>query len=82
MDEPRRHVVEDYPVERLPDDLRTGFERDSTVTVIVESGRSEPSHSMTFSEIFETFATKDYGTTADEATERIRKLRDEWDDDA
>ncbi|MFG1398926.1 hypothetical protein [Roseixanthobacter pseudopolyaromaticivorans] len=85
-----RIVREHYPVEKLPEDLRDGLPAGVTVTVTVEDegGRRdtiEPSlrevarnpKRMTFAEA-RALAQRAM-PIGDDAVERIRKLRDEWD---
>ena len=71
MDGPRRMVVNNYPVERLPDDLRLGFETGRGVVVTVEA---EPALSVrTISEILDSLEHK--RTLSDDPVERVRALR-------
>jgi len=44
MDEPKRHIIEHYPAERLPDELRGPFSDNDTVTVTLD--REPPSRSV------------------------------------
>ena len=80
MGEHKRIVIEDYPVENLPEELRGGIETGHRVTVTVED-RVKPAIPD-----FETKLTRFWGacayrgTTAEEAVARVRALRDEWDD--
>ena len=75
-------VVEHYPVERLPEDLREGFGRGDSVRVTVEA---DPPVAMTAAEVVATMKRRladrdNAGVTVGEAVARIRALRDEWDD--
>ena len=77
MDEPKRHVVEDYPARDLPEKLRNGFAPNATVKVTVEAQSWPQQRAFSFEGFFDTMANRDYGTTIEEATRRIRDLRDE-----
>jgi hypothetical protein len=71
-----RIVKKHYPVERLPEDLRTGIAIDARVTVTVEPEETSSWSTMILEEIFE--QTKSCRTGSDDAVERVRALRDEW----
>jgi hypothetical protein len=72
-------VREHYPVERLPEDLRRGIEGPYVrVTVIPEDTPSRTKKPLTYADI--RARVKPRGTTTEEAVQRIRELRDEWDD--
>lgn len=88
-----RIVRENYPVEKLPEDLREGLPEGSTVTVTVEEGQEKPSleelhalvvdilnnpRQMTLKELRDMVGPRN--VTSEEAVSRIRALRDEWDD--
>lgn len=75
-------VVEHYPVEKLPEDLRVGLAPAGSVRVTVES---DPPVPMTAAEVVATMKRRladrdNAGVTVEEAVARIRALRDEWDD--
>jgi len=74
-------VLEHYPASKLPDDLRGSIAAGASVRVIVEE---EPaSRRMSRGEFLESLAVARRnapGTTVKEAVDRIRGLRDEWDD--
>ena len=77
MDELRRHVVENYPVEKLPDDLRGTIDSSHRARIIVED-MGEPRGRETFAELQQRIIPR--GTTSiEEAVARVRALRDEWD---
>ena len=74
-------VREHYPVENLPEDLREGLEAGSTVRVVVEVEKAEH-RPMSFQEsmrlIEEYRRDNPERTTTEDAVQRIRELRDEW----
>ncbi|MDI4656413.1 hypothetical protein [Xanthobacter autotrophicus] len=87
-----RIVREHYPVEKLPEDLREGLPEGATVTVTVEEVATKPSleelkalvkdilenpKPMTIEEARALVGPRN--VTAEEAVQRIRALRDEWD---
>ncbi|MEZ5786386.1 MAG: hypothetical protein R3D62_07915 [Xanthobacteraceae bacterium] len=77
-------VRENYPASKLPEDLREGLDPSSTVRVVIEAGDAIGKPRKTFSElkklIDELKLQPDFKpVTADEAVQRIRALRDEWD---
>jgi hypothetical protein len=72
----RRIVTENYPVSRLPDDLRTGLDPQATVTVIVEEEAKFPKASMSVEEIWALRAPP--FRTAQEIDDHLRRDRDEW----
>lgn len=81
-------VINHYPVEKLPEDMRQGLSVGGTVKVVIEE---EPLGStaverkkMTARETVEEIERYRKGRTTpllseDEAVTRIRQLRDEWD---
>jgi hypothetical protein len=76
-------VVEHYPVSRLPEDLREGLELAESVTVTIEQDDQPrgPTHAEFMAQL-EALAkdTTHPKISAEEATRRVRELRDEWDD--
>ena len=76
-------VVEHYPVLQLPEDLREGLKPTGSVRVTVETERTTP---PTGAEIVaqlraeKAAARNGDGVTLEEAVERIRRLRNEWED--
>lgn len=77
-------VRENYPASKLPEDLREGLDPGSTVRVVIEAGDAIGKPRKTFYElkklIDELKSRPDFKpVTADEAVQRIRALRDEWD---
>jgi hypothetical protein len=75
MDERKRHVFEDFPVERLPEELRDGRGAGERVTVTVEAAAS--AGAQTISDILDEM--QDERVLKDDPVERIRALRAEWD---
>lgn len=85
MDERDKIIREDYPVERLPEDLREGLGDVARVRVTVEpSGKTAETKLAAWARI-ETHIAKARAApgfkpvTNKEAVARIRELRDEWD---
>jgi hypothetical protein len=77
MDEPKRHVVDDYPAAKLPEDLRGDIDPAHCARVTIEEVTTpvrpgDPSPLRYFG------AAKHKNTSVEEAVERIRMLRDEW----
>jgi hypothetical protein len=80
-------VREHYPVENLPEDLREGLEAGATVRVVLEVeevGKENPARRpMSFRDsmgmIEEYRRGNPQRTTIEDAVQRIRELRDEWD---
>lgn len=85
-----RIVREHYPVEKLPEDLRQGLPAGGKVTVTLEDDAVSSDllkqqideilrnpKPMTLAEARALVGER--GTTAEEAVQRIRALRDEWD---
>ena len=74
-----RIVREHYPVEKLPEDLRTELPMGVTVRLTVEAeSESLPHGRVWLEDILRRKAL--IGESADDPVVRIRKLRDEWDD--
>jgi hypothetical protein len=72
-------VKEHYPASRLPEDLRTGVDPRSTVTVtIVEEEMKPPRRVMTPEELWALRAPP--FRSAAEIDEDLGRDRDEWDD--
>jgi len=76
MGETKKIVIEHYPVERLPEELRRGLEAGQSVRVTVEqptedapTPRPSPPLSSYFGKLERVHA---------DPVEDIRKLRDEW----
>ena len=67
-------VMEHYPVEKLPEDLRARFFGQATVRLTVENERPSP---LTREDIL-AFLDKPIGEPVN-TVEGIRALRDEWD---
>ncbi|MYZ50067.1 hypothetical protein [Propylenella binzhouense] len=78
MDESRRHVVEDYPAEKLPEELRGDIDPSHRTRVIVEDvGRDRERGLDKYRRLFG--RASHMNTSVEEAVARIRALRDEWD---
>ena len=72
-------VRENYPAAKLPEDLREGFDPESTVTVTVTVDELKPpEHVMSLEEIFA--SRRPPFRSAEEIVASTRQLRDEWDD--
>jgi hypothetical protein len=73
-----RTIREHYPASKLPEDLRTGVDPSSTVTVTIVEEEKRPEKVMSLEEIFalEGFRRR----SAAEIDEDLRRQRDEWDD--
>ncbi|WP_414832237.1 hypothetical protein [Afifella sp. YEN Y35] len=80
MDERKRHIVEDYPAERLPPELRGDIDPSHHARVIVEDTGSRSSAPQRTGGLYRLFgAAAEKNTSVEEAVARIRALRDEWD---
>lgn len=74
-------VREHYPVERLPEDLRAELGLARTVTVVIEAEDQAPPKRDREAAIAELRELRSkLKPSADDAVERVRRLRDEWDD--
>jgi len=74
-------VREHYPASALPEDLRKGIARHASVTVTVEEEATR--QPMKRDELLATLRAareRTAGISIEEATTRIRQLRDEWED--
>ncbi|WP_420102013.1 hypothetical protein [Bosea sp. (in: a-proteobacteria)] len=74
-------VREHYPVEKLPDDLRTelGLVQTVTVTIVAEDAvRELRDHKAAIAELRELRSR--LKPSPSDSVERVRALRDEWDD--
>lgn len=86
MDERDRIIRNDYPVEKLPEDLREGFGDVERVRVTVETtgGTRMTAKQKAWAEVHllieKARSSPDFKpVTAKEAVARVRALRDEWD---
>jgi hypothetical protein len=70
-------VRENYPVSKLPEDLRSGIAPDATATVIITFNEERPDPVMTLDEIFA--LRQSPFRTANEIDAEIRRAREEWD---
>jgi hypothetical protein len=75
MGETKKIVVDHYPVERLPQELRAGLEAGQIVTVTVE-GAEEAATAPALATYVGT--AKGAYTTPEDALAHIRRMRDEW----
>jgi hypothetical protein len=73
-----RIVRENYPVSKLPEDLRVGVDPSSTVTVTIVEEEKRPEKVMTLDEIFSLKGFR--RRSAEEIDDDLRRQRDEWDD--
>jgi hypothetical protein len=74
MSEKQKIIVENYPVEKLPEDLRRGMEQLGKVRVTVETANSDREKPLA---AFVGSAKGCYATP-EEAVSAVRSLRDEW----
>lgn len=71
-----KHVVDNYPADKLPPELREGLEPGARVKVTVEAKET----ARTVPKLSELMGSaKGAYATPEEAVDFIRKLRDEWD---
>ena len=77
-----RIVKEHYPASKLPVELREGIDGDALVTVTVqpEEGSRKPLTQKELRQLLERAQKEAKGGTIEDAVERVRALRDEWDD--
>jgi hypothetical protein len=75
-------VKENYPASKLPVELREGIDGDALVTVIIqeEGERRKPLTREQLRELIEQSQRESKGGTIEDAVDRVRALRDEWDD--
>lgn len=73
VSEQTKIVIDDYPVENLPEDVRRGIAAGERVRVTVETGDPRPRY-LRFHGI-----AAHKKTTVEDAVARVRALRDEWD---
>ncbi|MBO6756465.1 MAG: hypothetical protein JJ902_09075 [Roseibium sp.] len=77
-----RIVKRHYPVDKLPEDLRAGLASGGLVSVTVEeeAGEKKFDFDRFKSEVDRIRGTFDHRVTGEAAAQRVRSLRDEWDD--
>lgn len=87
-----RIVRKHYPVSKLPEDLREGFTDGAEVMVTIEvtgmqalselpQGRRTPKSADELRQSIRRYKTSpEFREATDDPVERIRSLRDEWDD--
>ncbi len=84
MDEREKIIREDYPVDRLPEDLRAEFGDVTRVRVTVEAlpvRRKLTTWAEIEAEINALHASPTFRpVSTEEAVARVRELRDEWPD--
>jgi hypothetical protein len=73
----RRRVIENFPAERLPRELLGEIDPKHRVRVIIEDQVEDALPRPPFAKFFG--AAKERNTSQEEAVDRIRRLRDEWD---
>ena len=73
-----RIVREHYPVAKLPEELRAGFELDADVRVVVERVDDAGGERSLLDEVFAMRAPP--YRTAEEIDADLRSLREEWED--
>lgn len=74
-------VREHYPVERLPEDLRAELGVARTVKVVIETEDKQPQTIDVKAAIAELRELRSkLKPSSEDSVERVRKLRDEWDD--
>jgi hypothetical protein len=73
-----RVIRDNYPVERLPDDLRQGAEPGAIASVTVDI--ELPAPRISFHDIFDDLHQS--RVLSDDPVMRVRALREEWDDRA
>lgn len=72
-------VLDHYPAERLPAELREGLAADAKVRVTVEpEASSSEMAKAAFIRKLDAIRERGEKTTIEEAVARIRSLRDEW----
>lgn len=71
-------VKSNYPVSKLPEDLRDGMDPTSKVTVTVTVEEQRPEHVRSLDEIFA--SRRPPFRSAEEIDAEIRRQRDEWDE--
>lgn len=73
--EQTKRVIDDYPADSLPDDLRGDIASDRSVRVTIEdSGKAR----QTVDLLRFAGAAAALDTSADDAVKRVRELRDDW----
>ncbi|WP_037545975.1 hypothetical protein [Stappia stellulata] len=78
-----RIIKKHYPAEKLPLDLRAGLPSGAfvNITIETENGKRAPSTVETLKADLERVRSNlKKQVSIEEATERVRALRDEWDD--
>lgn len=73
-------VREHYPASKLPDDLRTGLPGSATVRVTIEAESTKLTVQEMLEQLKQVRQKLPHKVSIEEAVQRIRTLRDEWDD--
>lgn len=76
-------VLEHYPVENLPEDIKKAVAGAASVTLTIEMDRPTPvDRDKLVAELRAAKLAMPAGTgpTLDEVTEQVRRVRDEWED--
>ncbi len=79
MGENKTIVVEHFPVDQLPEELRRGLESGQMVRVTVQSGGDEPTSDSQRLRTFLGAASGRYANP-DDIVKEVRQARDEWDE--
>jgi hypothetical protein len=74
-----RVVREHYPASRLPEELRGTIASDASVKIIIEEEPSNAPSRERLMELMNQARRNATGVTLEDAVQRIRELRDEWD---
>lgn len=72
-------VLEHYPASDLPNDMREGIPGDAKVRVTIEEEIQRPSFSEIRKQLEQVRSKLPRNVTVEEAVQRVRDLRDEWD---
>ena len=74
-------VLERYPVEKLPEDIRAVVGDSLTVKLVVEpDALHETGNEARYQRLLSDMATWTLDNSGRDSVERVRALRDEWDD--
>jgi hypothetical protein len=72
-------VLEHYPVSKLPRDLRAGMPDNAMVRVTVEEEGQKAPDEQKLRDLMNRARRNAGKLTLEEAVQRVRELRDEWD---
>ena len=73
-------VLEHYPAEQLPEELRGGLPANSVVCITIEEEHRAPAPASELVRKLKEAKRDRPSVSIEEAVARIRTLRDEWDD--